>query len=152
MKIGVDGTYVFKSGVRNKKSGHIGEIRIEKEYWNSSGKRSELLENFMKADFQNMDECREFVIQHGRIISSINDRVIDEDDVRVMKELLEFIKRLVTVLNFANDVYSRKKDEVCESKTNVDAITMLLSGKLNDAPSGRLFRADLEFLQRCPSL
>lgn len=28
----------------------------------------------------------------------------------------------------------------------------LLSGKLNDAPSGRLFRADLEFLQRCPSL
>lgn len=124
MKIGVDGTYVFKSGVRNKKSGHIGEIRIEKEYWNSSGKRSELLENFMKADFQNMDECREFVIQHGRIISSINDRVIDEDDVRVMKELLEFIKRLVTVLNFANDVYSRKKDEVCESKTNVDAITM----------------------------
>ena len=30
--------------------------------------------------------------------------------------------------------------------------TFLLSGKLNDAPSGRLFRADLEFLQRCPSL
>ena len=29
---------------------------------------------------------------------------------------------------------------------------MVLSGKLNDAPSGRLFRADLEFLQRCPSL
>ena len=28
----------------------------------------------------------------------------------------------------------------------------MLSGKLNDAPSGRLFRADLEFLQRCPSL
>jgi len=28
----------------------------------------------------------------------------------------------------------------------------VLSGKLNDAPSGRLFRADLEFLQRCPSL
>ena len=29
---------------------------------------------------------------------------------------------------------------------------LMLSGKLNDAPSGRLFRADLEFLQRCPSL
>ena len=28
----------------------------------------------------------------------------------------------------------------------------VLSGKLNDAPSGRLFRADLEFLQRCSSL
>ena len=28
----------------------------------------------------------------------------------------------------------------------------LLSGKLNDAPCDRLFRADLEFLQRCPSL
>lgn len=28
----------------------------------------------------------------------------------------------------------------------------MLSGKLNDVPSGRLFRADLEFLQRCPSL
>ena len=28
----------------------------------------------------------------------------------------------------------------------------VLSGKLNDAPSGRLFRANLEFLQRCPSL
>ena len=30
--------------------------------------------------------------------------------------------------------------------------SLMLSGKLNDAPSGRLFRADLEFLQRCPSL
>ena len=30
--------------------------------------------------------------------------------------------------------------------------SQVLSGKLNDAPSGRLFRADLEFLQRCPSL
>ena len=29
---------------------------------------------------------------------------------------------------------------------------VMLAGKLNDAPSGRLFRADLEFLQRCPSL
>lgn len=28
----------------------------------------------------------------------------------------------------------------------------MLSGKLNDAPSGILFRADLEFLQRCSSL
>lgn len=29
---------------------------------------------------------------------------------------------------------------------------MLLSGKLNDVPSGRLFRADLGFLQMCQSL
>lgn len=33
-----------------------------------------------------------------------------------------------------------------------DGNDKVLSGKLNDAPSGRLFRADLEFLQRCPSL
>lgn len=43
-------------------------------------------------------------------------------------------------------------------KTDVDQYginrnqRLVLSGKLNDAPSGRLFRADLEFLQRCPSL
>ena len=30
--------------------------------------------------------------------------------------------------------------------------TILLSGKLNDVPSGRLFRADLGFLQMCQSL
>ena len=35
---------------------------------------------------------------------------------------------------------------------NYEKEFMMLSGKLNDAPSGRLFRADLEFLQRCPSL
>lgn len=29
---------------------------------------------------------------------------------------------------------------------------MLLSGKLNDVPSGRLFRADSGFLQMCQSL
>lgn len=29
---------------------------------------------------------------------------------------------------------------------------LLLSGKLNDVPSGRLFRADLGFLQMCQSL
>ena len=28
----------------------------------------------------------------------------------------------------------------------------VLSGKLNDVPSGRLFRADLGFLQMCQSL
>ena len=39
-----------------------------------------------------------------------------------------------------HDNYYRAQDDI------------LLSGKLNDAPSGRLFRADLEFLQRCPSL
>lgn len=31
-------------------------------------------------------------------------------------------------------------------------LNQVLSGKLNDAPFGRLFRADLEFLQRCPPL
>ena len=30
--------------------------------------------------------------------------------------------------------------------------TILLSGKLNDAPSGRLFRADFRTLQMCQSL
>lgn len=30
--------------------------------------------------------------------------------------------------------------------------SILLSGKLNDVPSGRLFRADLGFLQMCQSL
>lgn len=30
--------------------------------------------------------------------------------------------------------------------------TRMLSGKLNDVPSGRLFRADLGFLQMCQSL
>ena len=29
---------------------------------------------------------------------------------------------------------------------------MVLSGKLNDAPSGRLFRADFRTLQMCQSL
>ena len=37
-------------------------------------------------------------------------------------------------------------------KDFAELLGVLLSGKLNDAPSGRLFRADLEFLQRCPSL
>ena len=31
-------------------------------------------------------------------------------------------------------------------------VELLLSGKLNDVPSGRLFRADLGFLQMCQSL
>ena len=34
----------------------------------------------------------------------------------------------------------------------VKAVLKVLSGKLNDVPSGRLFRADLGFLQMCQSL
>lgn len=34
----------------------------------------------------------------------------------------------------------------------VRLVAQLLSGKLNDVPSGRLFRADLGFLQMCQSL
>lgn len=37
------------------------------------------------------------------------------------------------------------------SITAISAI-IVLSGKLNDVPSGRLFRADLGFLQMCQSL
>lgn len=33
-----------------------------------------------------------------------------------------------------------------------DQVDIMLSGKLNDVPSGRLFRADLGFLQMCQSL
>ena len=33
-----------------------------------------------------------------------------------------------------------------------DAVDFVLSGKLNDAPSGRLFRADFRTLQMCQSL
>ena len=45
-----------------------------------------------------------------------------------------------------------KKEFLNENGTLNGDTTKMLSGKLNDAPSGRLFRADLEFLQRCPSL
>ena len=34
----------------------------------------------------------------------------------------------------------------------IKVLFILLSGKLNDVPSGRLFRADLGFLQMCQSL
>ena len=34
----------------------------------------------------------------------------------------------------------------------VTVVVKVLSGKLNDVPSGRLFRADLGFLQMCQSL
>lgn len=36
--------------------------------------------------------------------------------------------------------------------TNEEDRYYMLSGKLNDVPSGRLFRADLGFLQMCQSL
>ena len=34
----------------------------------------------------------------------------------------------------------------------MDSEQLVLSGKLNDAPSGRLFRADFRTLQMCQSL
>lgn len=37
-------------------------------------------------------------------------------------------------------------------RRNLNRLTQVLSGKLNDVPSGRLFRADLGFLQMCQSL
>lgn len=39
-------------------------------------------------------------------------------------------------------------DDVCE----ILGVSKVLSGKLNDAPSGRLFRADFRTLQMCQSL
>lgn len=39
-----------------------------------------------------------------------------------------------------------------ENKGIVGEQIRLLSGKLNDVPSGRLFYADFGFMQRCPSL
>ena len=60
----------------------------------------------------------------------------------------------------AKKEFPRLFDNLCGTYETVTVIAnsigaffaMMLSGKLNDAPSGRLFRADLEFLQRCPSL
>ena len=55
------------------------------------------------------------------------------------------------VLGVVSDRYKVVQNE--EAFAFTDALLgEVLSGKLNDAPSGRLFRADLEFLQRCPSL
>ena len=45
------------------------------------------------------------------------------------------------------DLPGFKKDEI-----QVQLENGLLSGKLNDAPSGRLFRADFRTLQMCQSL
>lgn len=39
-----------------------------------------------------------------------------------------------------------------EKETIILTNEEVLSGKLNDVPSGRLFRADLGFLQMCQSL
>lgn len=54
----------------------------------------------------------------------------------------------VIIADTAEDETTGKACEI----GNLQGSAIVLSGKLNDAPSGRLFRADLEFLQRCPSL
>ena len=46
----------------------------------------------------------------------------------------------VEIYNLIDEVANKAMEEV------------VLSGKLNDVPSGRLFRADLGFLQMCQSL
>lgn len=64
---------------------------------------------------------------------------------------IRFFYKKVLKMNWDDDDIPRMKRDrslpIVLTKAEI-----LLSGKLNDAPSGRLFRADLEFLQRCPSL
>ena len=51
-----------------------------------------------------------------------------------------------------NDIRTAFLKTVDELATLRKQFGVVLSGKLNDVPSGRLFRADLGFLQMCQSL
>ena len=58
------------------------------------------------------------------------------------------------VVNIDKYYYTSKKEasEYMGMMSNVVGNNIVLSGKLNDVPSGRLFRADFGFLQMCQSL
>ena len=53
------------------------------------------------------------------------------------------------MLFWTTEEYKKFSEAVIDKPVSFYA---LLSGKLNDVPSGRLFRADLGFLQMCQSL
>ena len=73
--------------------------------------------------------------------------IIDPDTGEIIKAYI-----FVGVMTYSQYAYV----EACldmKQKSWINAhIHMLLSGKLNDAPSGRLFRADFRTLQMCQSL
>ena len=68
-------------------------------------------------------------------------RPTTEKKKKLRQKVSEYLKR--------NKAIARP---LAETIKRVNEIVRVLSGKLNDAPSGRLFRVDLEFLQICPSL
>lgn len=63
--------------------------------------------------------------------------------------LLDALDRLLTPDAYGGYNGYTVRSVYFDSMTNEDYV---LSGKLNDVPSGRLFRADLGFLQMCQSL
>lgn len=53
----------------------------------------------------------------------------------------------------SDDIKANSNTYYCgEDGARLESAWVLLSGKLNDAPSGRLFRADFRTLQMCQSL
>ncbi|MGO5292686.1 hypothetical protein ACTQ1N_11020 [Porcincola sp. LCP21S3_C12] len=77
-----------------------------------------------------------------------NERHLLETELGISPNLMQYISNPdcgCGLLKFGNRVIP------CDGRLPKDS-AMLLSGKLNDVPSGRLFRADFGFLQMCQSL
>ena len=70
------------------------------------------------------------------------------------KELHKWRPLVYICSPFSGDIEGNTQKARDYSRFAVDqgAVPLVLSGKLNDVPSGRLFRADLGFLQMCQSL
>ena len=70
-----------------------------------------------------------------------------------VEEIMEYEALLDEVKGIVDGLKDNLKNEMAERKVeSLSTDRYLLSGKLNDVPSGRLFRADFGFLQMCQSL
>ena len=70
-----------------------------------------------------------------------------------VEEIMEYEALLDEVKGIVDGLKDNLKNEMAERKVeSLSTDRYMLSGKLNDVPSGRLFRADFGFLQMCQSL
>lgn len=116
MQIGLTNEYRAKLW---REVGANGPVEENKIYWDYKSRRSELLEEFLKIDYSTEESIMRFLIMYG-----FPEPLLDETGVNTpaMRELTEFIKRVIAVLNRANKkVYTQNLSQIKkENQTDDD--------------------------------
>ena len=121
MQIGLTNEYRAKLW---REVGANGPVEENKIYWDYKSRRSELLEEFLKIDYSTEESIMRFLIMYG-----FPEPLLDETGVNTpaMRELTEFIKRVIAVLNRANKkVYTQNLSQIKKENQTDDDRTIFL--------------------------